>query len=85
MNVITNGSVESIERALVSAHPDSFVHFRGAIEATVEVHAYGFESRDRDRDCPGEWIFSEASARPRAAHRAAQQLAATVTAVLAQA
>lgn len=85
MDVITTGTVADIERSLLIAHPGTQVHFHGAVEATVGVLAYGYESADGGRR--SEWSFGDPIARPRAAHRAAEHVVALASAplVIAQA
>lgn len=82
MDVITNGTVASIEHSLLVAQPGTQVHFHGAVEATVHVLPYGFATSEAagETTLSREWSFGDPCARPRAAHRAAEHVIAAASA-----
>jgi hypothetical protein len=83
MDVITNGTVASVEHSLLVAQPGTQVHFHGAIDAIVGVLPYGFATIGEAEQV--EWSYGDPLARPRAAHRAAEHVVARAGVVSATA
>ncbi len=73
MTVTTTGSISEIEHRLLAAAPGTRVRFSGAVEATVAVLGYGFETVGAG-GVTREWCFGDQFGRRPAARRAAEYL-----------